>query len=62
MTHITKKMKEDILKQLVDVYFLRNPKTFTKHNVTFKHSLEDISSLTNLESSKYSILSDIDVI
>lgn len=55
-------MKEDILEQLVDGYFLRKPKTFTKHNVKFKPSLEDISSLTNLEKSKYSVSSDIDVI
>jgi len=55
-------MKEDILEQLVDGYFLRKPKTFTKHNVKFKPSVEDISSLTNLEKSKYSVSSDIDVI
>ncbi|MCF8373418.1 MAG: hypothetical protein K9H64_17500 [Bacteroidales bacterium] len=55
-------MKEDILEQLVDGYFLRQPSTFTKHNIKFKPSQSDIFSLDNKEKSKYSVSSDIDVI
>jgi cytochrome c1 len=55
-------MKEDILEQLVDGYFLRKPKTFTKHNVKFKPNNNDLLNLSILEKSKYSVSSDIDVI
>lgn len=55
-------MKEDILEQLVDGYFLRKTKTFTKHNVKFKPKINDLINFTNLEKSKYSVSSDIDVI
>jgi hypothetical protein len=52
-------MKEDILEQLVDSYFLRKPATFTKHNVKFR---PELSSMTKEEKRKYSVHSDIDVI
>lgn len=52
-------MKEDILEQLVDSYFLRKPATFTKHNVKFR---PDLTGLSTEEKRKYSVHSDIDVI
>lgn len=55
-------MKEDILEQLVDGYFLRKPATFTKHNVKFKPTKEDISHLDTKTKSKFSVSSDIDVL
>jgi hypothetical protein len=55
-------MKEDILEQLVDNYFLRQPATFTKHNVKFKPDSVDIDHLGNSDKSKYSVPSDIDVL
>lgn len=55
-------MKEDILEQLVDGYFLRQPATFTKHNVKFKPKKEDIALLDNLTRGKFSVHSDIDVL
>lgn len=55
-------MKEDILEQLVDGYFLRQPRTFTKHNVKFKPDAQDISTLDTKTKSKYTVASDIDVI
>jgi len=55
-------MKEDILEQLVDGYFLRRPSTFTKHNVKFKPVPQDIEIFDNKTKSKYSVASDIDVI
>lgn len=55
-------MKEDILEQLVDGYFLRKASTFTKHNVKFKPSKKDIIHLNNIERSKYAVPSDIDII
>ncbi|HMU98837.1 MAG TPA: hypothetical protein PLJ37_09365 [Chitinophagales bacterium] len=55
-------MKEDILEQLVDGYFLRKPATFTKHNVKFKPKKENISHLEKKEKSKFSVSSDIDVL
>ena len=53
-------MKEDILEQLVDSYFLRKPATFTKHNVKFKPKKEDITDLSTRN--KFSVSSDIDVL
>lgn len=55
-------MKEDILEQLVDGYFLRKPATFTKHNVKYKPKSEDIAHLGKKEKSRYNVSSDIDVI
>ena len=55
-------MKEDILEQLVDGYFLRKPSTFTKHNVKFKPFPLDILAFDNKTKSKYSVASDIDLI
>lgn len=55
-------MKEDILEQLVDGYFLRKPATFTKHNVKFKPNSNDIAHLNKRDKSRYSVPSDIDVI
>lgn len=52
-------MKEDILEQLVDSYFLRKPATFTKHNVKYR---PDLSKMEVYEKKKYSVHSDIDVI
>jgi hypothetical protein len=55
-------MKEDILEQLVDGFFLRKASTFTKHNVKFKPSKNDIIHLNKIERSKFAVPSDIDVI
>ena len=55
-------MKEDILEQLVDDYFLRKLSTFTKHNIKFKPDMKDISHLDKKTKSRYSVSSDIDVI
>ena len=54
-------MKEDILEQLVDGWFLRQPATFTKHNVKYKPSSDDIADLDVKGKSLYSVSSDIDV-
>jgi hypothetical protein len=54
-------MKEDILEQLVDGYFLRKPSTFTKHNVKYRPKVEDIKELNVKDRSQYSVASDIDV-
>ncbi len=54
-------MKEDILEQLVDGYFLRQQSTFTKHNVKYKPKKEDVDDLTVKDRSQYSVPSDIDV-
>ncbi len=35
-------MKEDILEELVDGYFLRQPAVFTKHNVKYRPDLKGI--------------------
>lgn len=52
-------MKEDILEQLIDGYYLRQPSTFTKHNVKYRPDANLIpSSLKN----KYSVHSDIDIL
>jgi len=56
------KMKEDILEQLIDGYFLRKPTTFTKHNVKFKPTPNDIAHLDNKIRSRYNVSSDIDII
>ncbi|OFX50535.1 MAG: hypothetical protein A2066_09335 [Bacteroidetes bacterium GWB2_41_8] len=55
-------MKEDILEQLVDGWFLRQPATFTKHNVKYRPKSEDIKDLDTKEKSQYAVHSDIDVI
>lgn len=55
-------MKEDILEQLVDGYFLRQTSTFTKHNVKYKPNPIDISHLEIRERNKYYVSSDIDVL
>ena len=52
-------MKEDILEQLIDGYFLRQPATFTKHNVKYR---PDQSNIKKEDKSKYSVHSDIDII
>lgn len=52
-------MKEDILEQLIDGYFLRQPGTFTKHNVKYR---PDQKTLKKEDKSKYSVHSDIDVL
>ena len=55
-------MKEDILEQLVDGWFLRQPSTFTKHNVKYKPNPADIAHLGVKEKSHYTVSSDIDVL
>lgn len=55
-------MKEDILEQLVDGYFLRKPATFTKQNVKFKPEKAEITRLPSTERSKSTVPSDIDVL
>ena len=55
-------MTEDILEQLVEGYFSRNQSTFTKTNVKFRPSEEDLSSMQKEDVKKYSVHSDIDVI
>lgn len=55
-------MKEDILEQLVDGYFLRKPATFTKHNVKFKPKKEDIAHFDVRTKSRFTVSSDIDVL
>ncbi|MES2380960.1 MAG: hypothetical protein V4538_07960 [Bacteroidota bacterium] len=52
-------MKEDILEQLIDGYFLRQVATFTKHNVKYR---PDQSSIKKEEKNKYSVHSDIDIL
>lgn len=52
-------MKEDILEQLIDGYFLRQPGTFTKHNVKYR---PDQSTISKENKRLYSVHSDIDVI
>jgi hypothetical protein len=54
-------MKEDILEQLVDGWFLRQKGTFTKHNVKYRPHLDDISHLNARERSLFAVSSDIDV-
>jgi hypothetical protein len=55
-------MKEDILEQLLDGYFLRKPATFTKHNVKFKPKKEDIKHFDSRNKSRFTFPSDIDVL
>jgi hypothetical protein len=52
-------MKEDILEQLIDGYFLRKPSTFTKHNIKYR---PDLVLLEKKDKNKYSVHSDIDII
>lgn len=52
-------MKEDILEQLIDGYFLRQPATFTKHNVKYR---PDPNSISEEKKNKYSVHSDIDIL
>jgi hypothetical protein len=52
-------MKEDILEQLIDGYYLRQPSTFTKHNVKYR---PDPNSVESKIKNKYTVHSDIDVI
>lgn len=52
-------MKEDILEQLIDGYFLRQPSTFTKHNVKYRPNLD---SIKKEDKNKYSVHSDIDIL
>jgi len=54
-------MKEDILEQLVDGWFLRQPATFTKHNVKYKPDTKDLAQLGTRDKSKFAVPSDIDV-
>ncbi len=55
-------MKYDILEQLVDGWFLRQPSTFTKHSIKYKPDVVDISHLQTKDRSKYTVSSDIDVV
>lgn len=55
-------MKEDILEQLVDGWFLRKKATFTKHNVKYRPDSKDINDMGKKEKSQYAVHSDIDVI
>jgi hypothetical protein len=55
-------MKQDILEQLVDGWFLRQPATFTKHNVKYKPQMADISNLSRRDKSRYTVSSDIDLL
>lgn len=55
-------MKEDILEQLVDGYFLRKASTFTKHNVKYRPNSSDINQLDGSVRSRYTVSSDIDVL
>jgi predicted nucleic acid-binding Zn finger protein len=52
-------MKEDILEQLIDGYFLRKPSTFTKHNIKYR---PDLNFISKGQKNKYSVHSDIDII
>ena len=52
-------MKEDILEQLIDGYYLRQPSTFTKHNVKYR---PDPNSVDPKIRNKYAVHSDIDVL
>lgn len=52
-------MKEDILEQLIDGYFLKQPSTFTKHNVKYR---PNPGSLSKEIENKYRVHSDIDII
>ena len=51
-------MKEDILEQTVDDWFLSQESTFTKHNIKFKPNSEDAEFIGNQDS----VCSDIDVL
>lgn len=51
-------MKEDILEQTVDDWFLSQDSTFTKHNIKFKPSNKDSDFISNQDS----VYSDIDVL
>lgn len=51
-------MKEDILEQVADDWFLSQEATFTRHNVKFKPSTDDPAYISN----KDSVYSDIDVL
>jgi hypothetical protein len=55
-------MKFDILEQLVDGWFLRQPSTFTKHSIKYKPKASDISHLNSKAKSKYTVSSDIDIV
>ena len=51
-------MKEDILEQTVDDWFLSHDSTFTKHNIKFKPCIQDVDFISNQDS----VYSDIDVL
>ena len=51
-------MKEDILEQAVDDWFLSQDGTFTKHNLKFKPGIDDPDYISNQDS----VYSDIDVL
>ena len=52
-------MKEDILEQLVDSYFLKQQGCFTKHNLKYR---PDATAYKPEDTKKYSVHSDIDII
>ncbi len=52
-------MKEDILEQLVDSYFLKQQGCFTKHNLKYR---PDTTAYKPEDTKKYSVHSDIDII
>ena len=51
-------MKEDILEQAVDDWFLSQPSTFTKHNIKFKPDSKHPDFVSKQDSNS----SDIDVL
>jgi len=51
-------LKEDILEQAVDDWFLSQDSTFTKHNIKFKPDPKDVDFISNQDS----VFSDIDVL
>lgn len=52
-------MKEDILEQIIDGYYLKQTSTFTKHNVKYR---PDQKSIAKEDKNKYSVHSDIDIL
>ena len=50
-------MKEDILEQLIDGYLLRQPGTFTKHNVKYRPDQKALKKEDKNKVNPHSILS-----
>ena len=58
----TTKMKQDILEQIAENWLLKKEATFTKCNVRYKPSVEQLQLIDKSKRNLYSVTSDIDLL